>query len=1826
MKYYTNFWALMFATFFSATVSAQSWKWSRNIEVTSTSTGSVVQGIDIDADSNLFASVQINGITDIGSGTNVNLIGSTDFLLVKYDRIGSYLWNLQIGSNVPGGVNPRGVSVNAFGDALVTGFYNQPITSGISIDPPFVNGTDATFLAKVSGSTGTVQWAKRIAWGPNLVRAQSISLGTLEEIYVTGFSTGNIYFENDTLFTTGGRIQNFIAKFQPDGTFVWAIQVLSSSTNQAKNKVIDIACANSNEIYAGGFFTDTVYIDTFKIYATPTLTEDALLIKYNGNGQAQWVRKAGSTGTNMYDRCNGVGVDNSGNVYMTGYFTGTAVFDSTGSGTMDSSPITSAGGFDMMIAKYNRYGKLLWKTSNGDTGGDIGYGAAIHENLVQFAGYFSGTLNFNNNIISSPGTSNQDAAFFVYDVNGNPITAQSVYGANRNDRSEAIVYDNAGSTYIGGSFQSSTLVIGDSSYTNPENGNNGFVAKYALPFSATFSSRTHNTCPGDSLGTLAITTYFGAPPFTYDWSASTGTGVFNDSLAYNLSGGYYEVTITDANSESVTITTSIFTPPAFNIAFDSTNVLCFGDANGTINTTASGGTGTLTYNWSGPGVSVQGDEDQSGLTPGTYYLTLTDSRGCQAFDSVTITEPLPLYFGTVAVTPEDPAGSLTGSISLDVTGGTLPYTFSWDTNGVSVPAWTNDTLVNIPQGIYTAYISDGNLCVSDTVIFVPGEFLRVKLFASNVRCYNDANGFAWAKVVSGDKGHPFAFDFTDNNGDPVAAINDTIYNLIPGKYFVTVTEQGGEGRTAADSIVITQPDSIDLTFAPQNVLCYNNSNGLTGLTVSGGTPAFSYNWSNGATSQSISNLSAGWYKVTVTDVHLCMAVDSVEITQPDSMQVTIFLGHIIACYGDSDGRLLANVTGGTPGYTYQWDDSEGQITQLAVDLTAGAYEVEVTDINGCKASGNYTISQPQPLAFVSVDTNNVSCKGAGNGSISVSLTGGIMPYTYEWNHGLPNVSAVDNLEPLATAYTLTVRDANNCINDTLAFIVKEPVDTLKVEFMNVVHNPCHGNSVGSFEASGNGGWGAYEYSADNLNWLTSGTNNNLNAGTYGIYVRDAGGCVEFGQIEINEPDTLVAGINIISHVNCHNGSDGSLEAIVSGGTMPYSYLWDDSGAQTAQTATGLTAGTYSVEVEDANGCLAFSTTGVTQPQPLAFVTIDTIDVSCKGGSDGRIEVELSGGVLPYSYEWNQGLPDTNVVENLKSGPTAYTLTVRDANNCINDTLAYIVKEPANSLEINLINLSDVLCYNNSNGIVEIEGTGGWGGYEFALEGSPWQPDGLYEDLSASEYTLYLRDNGGCTDTLIVEIGQPAELTANAIVLNQISCYNGSDGSLSVEVSGGTMPYAYLWNDGAAQTNDTAAGLSTGNYTVVVTDANNCTINAAGEITQPDSLMVSIEIERALNCYYTPDAILRAVVTGGTMPYGYQWDDENLQTSQQASGLGKGSYSVEVTDQNGCTNYANIEIESPDSIKIVSVDTANVVCFGDNNGHIGVTMQGGTAPYTFAWSPEMPDTNFVSGLPAGTYTVVTFDALNCPGDTFTYEVKAPSMALGVDEVLTGHTDNLCFEDANGVFEANATGGWGGYEYSVDQIDWQLSPVFADLVAAAYTLTVRDNLGCMAEKVINISHPEQLIINSAVSGKDISVLASGGTPPYTYSLNGEAWQSFGLFTNLSAGTYIVRVMDNNNCGPVESNSLIVLSNISETALSNARLYPNPSNGLINVEFNSKLPQDIIIEIYSLSGARVFNNIYYPDGMVNSVQIDVSTIPQGIYLVKANGILLGSKLIKE
>lgn len=1228
-------------------------------------------------------------------------------------------------------------------------------------------------------------------------------------------------------------------------------------------------------------------------------------------------------------------------------------------------------------------------------------------------------------------------------------------------------------------------------------------------------------CAGDSIQLTAGATA-NANPITYSWSPNSflNCDTCASPIATPTSNITYYVTATDANgcSEYDTVTIQVS-----NISVSATaqDVLCNGDSSGSVTAIASGGLSPYTYSWNTtPGSSTA---TVNNLSAGTYIITAVDTLGCTDIDTTTINQPSAIN-SSVNTSDVSCNGGSNGTAIVTTTGGTTPYTYSWSTT----PTQTSDTATGLTAGTYIVTVTDSNGCTAiDSAQITEPNALSLTISAkANITCNGGSNGMA---VVSASGGTtPYIYSW---NTTPVQT-DDTATGLSAGTYTVTVTDSNGCTDTAI--VTISQPSILTASInATNSVSCHNDSNGIVVAIGTGGTAPYTYSWNTipTNTNDTLTGLTAGTYTVTIIDSNGCSDTATTSIAQPTQLIAAITGQTNVLCNGNNIGTATVTANGGTTPYSYRWNTTPTQSTATATGLYAGGYVVTVTDTNGCTDTAAVTITQPGNLVASIASSTDVSCYGGSNGTATVSGIGGTTPYTYTWNTTpIQTNSTATGLS--AGTYIVTITDSVGCTgNDTVT--IDQP-DSLVATITSAANVLCNGEDNGSATATATGGTTPYTYSWNTIPTQTNATATNLSAGTYTVIVTDGKNCEDTASVNITEPSVIDASIISSNKVLCNGGNNGSATAAANGGTAPYSYSWNTVPTQTNATAVNLTAGTYIVIVTDTNGCTDTASVIISEPTTLNTAISNTTSVDCYGGDNGTATAIATGGTTPYSYSWNTvPAQTTTTATNLTAG--IYKVTITDSNGCT-DTASTQVTQP------NVLNASitkdDVSCNGGNNGSATAGITGGTAPYTYSWSTTPTQNTPTVTGLSAGTYTLTVLDTNGCTDTASVTILQSSSLNTTTTATD-VLCNGDSNGTASINVSGGTAPYTYNWNTSPTQTTATATGLSTGSYTVVVLDSNGCGDTASVTIGQPNALNASISSLSDVSCYNGADGTATATAIGGTTPYTYSWNTTPAQTNATATGLSASIYTVTVTDSNGCTDTATATINQPNAIT-TSITKTDVSCNGGSNGTATTLASGGTAPYTYSWNTTPTQTGATgTNLSVGTYTVTIQDSNGCN--------HMSSITITEPNALSSTVNTIkvkCFGDTNGRASVVVNGGTAPYTYSWNTTPIQTNATATNLSIGTYTVYITDSNGCKDTAIGNVAQPNTLTAFITAKqdvkchdGEDGSATAdvTGGTAPYTYSWNTTPIQNTPAITGLNAGNYTVSIVDSNGCADSASTTI-------------------------------------------------------------------------------------------
>lgn len=1145
------------------------------------------------------------------------------------------------------------------------------------------------------------------------------------------------------------------------------------------------------------------------------------------------------------------------------------------------------------------------------------------------------------------------------------------------------------------------------------------------------------TMVGGNDGSATASPSGATAPYTYQWAPGGQTTQTATGLIY----GAYVVYITDANGCMINSSVVVNQPPCnnFNASVTGTNVLCHGDFSGTVLASTTGGISPFSYAWGTSGsVTTQ---SITGLEAGTYFVTVTDAVGCVDIASITLTEPAELI-NTLNHTNITAVGANNGDATANTFGGTTPYTYSWS-NGQ-----TTSSIFNLGPGSYVVTITDANGCTlqdSTTIVEPPCDKVILGVYVTNVSCKGGNNGSATAQMLFGTT--PYTYEWS--TGETTA----TITGLVAGTYSVTVRDL----KNCSDFkiVTITEPSILSISLAASNVLCANSNDGTLELTVGGGTFPYSYSWSNGINVEDQYSLGNGTYSVIVEDLNGCSATATATITRPDTLVVTCVKNNV-TCFGNMNGNIDLTVTGGVLPYTFLW--SSGATTEDLANMGPGEYIVTLTDANGCKPLEliRILIDEPNLLTGVPVVSSNyngfsVSCNGSTNGNVDLVVNGGTTPYQFSWNNG----STTEDLSLIGAGnYFVNIVDANGCSHiNTIS--LSEP-DSLVVS-TTATQVTCNGLPNGAVNLTCIGGVSAYTY-----NWSNSAITQDLNpisAGNYFATITDANGCTITASGNVTEPGLLSATIST-SNVVCHGENNGSATLSPSGGTQPYNYLWNNG--QIASTATGLTAGSYSIIVTDINGCSMMSVINISEPAILAASTSGS-DVTCNGGNNGTANVNISGGTQPYAYMWSSG-ETTNATTGLIAN--SYFVTVTDKNGCMISASATINEPSALSSSISVT--SNVLCAGGNTGSALAIGSGGVAPYTY--QWSNGIPDSTATGLIAGIYNVTVADAHNCTFLSQVTITEPNAISAST-TMTSVLCNGENNGSATVSATGGSPAFSYLWSN--SQAGPLATGLMAGTYSVTITDSNNCSFVTTSIVIEPAILAPTVS-QTNVSCNGGSNGSASITVNGGTLPYLYLWN--NGQCLANATGLGLGGYYVVVSDANGCTQSAIVSITDQSPVQ-VSYNSTTPPCHGEINGAIDLSTAGGVSPYTFSWS-NGSNAEDISNLGAGTYIVTVHDANQC-SKTDTIVISEPdSIQANISSSIYNNGYNISIHNgSNGSINLEVNGGANPYAYIWSNGDTVQDP--SNLPAGNYWVVITDINGCSYTISAALNDPSNLEMPSGIS---------------------------------------------------------------------------------------------------------------------------------------------------
>ena len=780
---------------------------------------------------------------------------------------------------------------------------------------------------------------------------------------------------------------------------------------------------------------------------------------------------------------------------------------------------------------------------------------------------------------------------------------------------------------------------------------------------------------------------------------------------------------------------------------------------------------------------------------------------------------------------------------------------------------------------------------------------------------------------------------------------------------------GSQDQQMATSAVV--PPTCDLIVIPSqsNVSCNGGTNGSITLGISG-TSTYSVSWTGpssgsivnltGTSTQTITGLAAGTYSITVSDDNNVDCFFGTLITIIEPAVVTLSLTKTDAlCNGSANGKVQATFGGGTSPYQVKID-AGGFSTQTSVyeftGLLAGTHTVTVQDANLCSKTMTIDVGEPA-VVTLSLTKTDALCNGSANGKVQATFGGGTSPYQVKIDAGgfSTQTSVYEFTGLLAGTHTVTVQDANLC-SKTMTIVVGEPaVVTLSLTKTDAL---CNGSANGKVQATFGGGTSPYQVKIDAGGFSTQTSVyefTGLLAGTHTVTVQDANLCSKTMTIDVGEPAVVTLSLTKTDAL-CNGSANGKVQATFGGGTSPYQVKIDAGGFSTQTSVyefTGLLAGTHTVTIQDANLCSKTMTIDVGEPA-VVTLSLTKTDALCNGSANGKVQATFGGGTSPYQVKIDAGgfSTQTSVYEFTGLLAGTHTVTVQDANLC-SKTMTIVVGEPA------VVTLSltktDALCNGSANGKVQATFGGGTSPYQVKIDAGGFSTQtSVYEftGLLAGTHTVTVQDANLCSKTMTIDVGEPAVVTLSLTKTDAL-CNGSANGKVQATFGGGTSPYQVKIDAGGFSTQTSVyefTGLLAGTHTVTVQDANLCSKTMTIVVGEP----------AVVTCYITPTAADcgmtngTAMVTavGGTPGYSYEWIGQGTYsaTTQSIDNLVAGTYTVTVTDANGCQSTCAVEVaQTPcywNCDTAYGKAAANSYCFlNDGFNNWGWTNYIGTATST-----------------------------------------------------------------------------------------------------------------------------------------------------------------------------------------------------------------------------------------------------------------------------------------
>ncbi|MBI4931802.1 MAG: VCBS repeat-containing protein [Bacteroidetes bacterium] len=1399
---------------------------------------------------------------------------------------------------------------------------------------------------------------------------------------------------------------------------------------------------------------------------------------------------------------------------------------------------------------------------------------------------------------------------------------------------------------------------------------------------------TNVSCYGGSNGSATVSVVSGGTsPYTYTWNT---TPAQSGPTATGLTATNYSVLVTDANSCTATATVTITQPPVLGVSVPShTNVSCYGGNNGSATATATGGTSPINYFWN---PTNQTTPTATGLIADNYYVSVSDTYGCTATASVTITQPSALSITTNTNSVSCNGGS-NGSATANPSGGTSPYTYLWSTS----PAQAGATASNLTAGTYSVLITDANGCTAPaTVIITQPGFLSVSNSGNVTICSSQG---ASISGTAGGGVSPYNYNWSPSAGIGCTTCNSTGASpTITTTYTLTATD--ANGCTAMALVMITVNPTPSVSFSSTTPGCTGAPVDFTNTGTSSGV---SWSWAFGsgsvpatATVQNPSGVlytTSGTKSVTLTTTNsttgcTSAATQTIVINQTPSTPISGSNSPICS------GQTLS-LTASSTGTTYSWSgpnsftsSSQNPTIGSVTTASAGCYSVTATT-NGCASPAAITcVTINQTPAAPVVGSNSPVCVG---NDISLTASGSGVSYSWTGPGGFTSTSQNPVITPATTSNsgTYSVTASNNGCTSSVGTtsVTVNPTPSAPTASSNSPVNAGNTLSLSaSTIASATYSWSGNTFSSSLQN-PTIASVTTSNAGCYTV-TATVNGCTSSAAITCVTVITISITTSTQS-VSCNGGNDGGAAVTnVTGGASPYTYLWNPTG-ETDQAIFNLSAGIYTVTVTDAIGSSAIATVNVTQPSPITVITGGQVNVSCFGGSNGKVSAIAGGGTSPYSYSWNSfPVQTTATASNLSAGN--YTVTVSDANGCTGTKTVAITQPVALTVSMTITNTN---C-GSTNGIATANVSGGTAAYSYLWSNAATTSQ--ISNLASQTYSVTVTDSKGCMVNSSATIGI---IPSNFSLAFSGTPQNGP-APLNVTFSNTTPSmssynFTWYWGDGNNVSNNNATVFYTYNFSgtynvalIAASIANGCTdtlvkapyINVTGAgCTHNATVTPSAPVNACVG-----DTVILTAGTNAVAPFTYQWNIGAVAISGENNSTiavtQSGYYSVTIIKNNCPVTSSAVQVNfTTHPQQPVITSAGNIVpCVGGSSTLTSSSISG----VTYSWNTTpVQTTQSIIVNSSGNYVVTVTNSAGCSTSAAPFTVNAslvqvPICLVTVDSISQNNI--IVWEkqlnqpiDSFIVFREIATNNYqpiGAVLYDslslfIDTVRTKYFPNTGDPNSGTYRykIAVRDTCGNYSP--LSPYHNTIYIINNSGTffWSQLYTIENASNPVTTYDLLRDD-NSTGVWNviNSVAGTqqtvtdpnyatyqstasWRVKTQWGISCTASIKNPVSMATNLNSSrsnvykvnnpisvneAVNNfyVNIYPNPNSGIFTLDLRNNISGSAIIKVYNVLGEEVKQINCL--GCKSKTTIDLSKQSKGVYYlqISTNDKVITKKIIIE